>query len=410
MGDKVAERPVLIAHGAKRLPSVEIDSYNLELRDEDGFVGDKASRGAFHALLDKWREPLGKLGADPLGEKPAEQLEKKKLDKLLIDGDPEAGGIIHSAVEDFAQALTSVIKRFVKVASWRDTQAIVIGGGFRASRVGELAAARTELLLKADEIPIEIELIRNHPDEAGLIGAAHLMPSWLLEGFDGLLAVDIGGSNIRAGIVETKLKKAKDLSKACVSWTATMWGGSVLFRVPMLWALGFIFMFTIGGVTGIMVANASIDRVLHDTYYVVAHFHYVLSVAAVFAIFAGWYFWFPKMTGYEYSESIGRLHFWLTFVGTNVAFFPMHFLGLAGMPRRYADYPDAFAAWNRVSSIGAYVAALGLALFFIGVLEAFWRGRKSEANPWGAGATTLEWTLPSPVPFHTFDTLPRFGA
>ena len=216
MGDKVAERPVLIAHGAKRLPSVEIDSYNLELRDEDGFVGDKASRGAFHALLDRWREPLRKLGADPLGEKPAEQLEKKKLDKLLIDGDPEAGGIIHSAVEDFAQALTSVIKRFVKVASWRDTQAIVIGGGFRASRVGELAAARTELLLKADEIPIEIELIRNHPDEAGLIGAAHLMPSWLLEGFDGLLAVDIGGSNIRAGIVETKLKKAKDLSKACV--------------------------------------------------------------------------------------------------------------------------------------------------------------------------------------------------
>ena len=194
------------------------------------------------------------------------------------------------------------------------------------------------------------------------------------------------------------------------SWTATMWGGSVQFRVPMLWALGFIFMFTIGGVTGIMVANASIDRVLHDTYYVVAHFHYVLSVAAVFAIFAGWYFWFPKMTGYGYSESIGRLHFWLTFVGTNVAFFPMHFLGLAGMPRRYADYPDAFAAWNRVSSIGAYVAALGLALFFIGVLEAFWRRRKSEANPWGAGATTLEWTLPSPVPFHTFDTLPRFDA
>jgi cytochrome c oxidase subunit 1 len=194
------------------------------------------------------------------------------------------------------------------------------------------------------------------------------------------------------------------------SWTATMWGGSVQFRVPMLWALGFIFMFTIGGVTGIMVANASIDRVLHDTYYVVAHFHYVLSVAAVFAIFAGWYFWFPKMTGYQYSEQIGRMHFWLTFVGTNVAFFPMHFLGLAGMPRRYADYPDAFAAWNRVSSIGAYVAALGLALFFIGVLEAFWRGRKSEANPWGAGATTLEWTLPSPVPLHTFDTLPRFGA
>ncbi len=222
MGQSIAERPVLITHGAKRLPSVEVDSYNLELRDEDGYVGDKASRGAFHAMLEKWREPLRKLGVDPLGEKPAEQLDKKKLDKLLIDGDPEAGGIIHSAVEEFAQALTFVIKRFLKVASWRDTQAIVIGGGFRASRVGELAAGRTEVLLKADEHPIEIELIRNHPDEAGLIGAPHLMPSWMLEGFDGLLAVDIGGSNIRAGIVETRLKKAKDLSKASV-YASDLW-------------------------------------------------------------------------------------------------------------------------------------------------------------------------------------------
>jgi hypothetical protein len=175
MGQSIAERPVLITHGAKKLPSVEVDSYNLELRDEDGFVGDKASRGAFHAMLEKWREPLRKPGVDPLGEKPAEQLDKKKLDKLLIDGDPEAGGIIHSAVEEFAQALTFVIKRFLKVASWRDTQAIVIGGGFRASRVGELAAGRTEVLLKADEHPIEIELIRNHPDEAGLIGAPHAL-------------------------------------------------------------------------------------------------------------------------------------------------------------------------------------------------------------------------------------------
>jgi cytochrome c oxidase subunit 1 len=191
------------------------------------------------------------------------------------------------------------------------------------------------------------------------------------------------------------------------SWTATMWGGSVQFRVPMLWALGFIFMFTIGGVTGIMGANASIDRVLHDTYYVVAHFHYVLSVAAVFAIFAGWYYWFPKMTGYLYSEPIARAHFWLTFVGTNVAFFPMHFLGAAGMPRRYADYPDAYADWNRIASIGAYVAALGLAFFFYGVVEAFWRRRAAEGNPWGVGATSLEWTLPSPVPFHTFDRLPQ---
>ncbi len=194
------------------------------------------------------------------------------------------------------------------------------------------------------------------------------------------------------------------------SWTATMWGGSVRFRVPMLWALGFIFMFTIGGVTGIMVANASVDRLLHDTYYVVAHFHYVLSVAAVFGIFAGWYLWFPKMTGYHYSETIGRLHFWLTFIGANIAFLPMHFLGLAGMPRRYADYPDAFETWNKISSVGAYITALGLMFFFIGVLEAFWRRRAADGNPWGAGATTLEWGLPSPVPFHTYNTLPRITA
>ena len=216
------ERPVLNAHGAMRLPSVEIDSYNLEIRDEDGFVGDKARRGAFHEMLEKWREPLRKLGADPLGEKPSEQLEKKKLDKPLTEGDPEAGGIIHSAVEDFAQALTSVIKRFLKVASWRDTRAIAVGGGFRESRVGELAIGRTEVLLKADGRNIELEPIKNHPDEAGLIGAAHLMPSWMLEGFDGILAVDIGGTNIRAGIVATKLKKAKDLSKAEV-FASDLW-------------------------------------------------------------------------------------------------------------------------------------------------------------------------------------------
>lgn len=167
-------------------------------------------------MLDKWREPLVKLGVDPLGDRPAEEMQKKEFDKLLTEGDPEAGGIIHSAVEEFAQALTSVIKRFLKVASWRDTEAIVIGGGFRASRVGELAIGRTEVLLKSEGYKIELELIRHHPDEAGLIGAAHLMPSWMLEGFDGILAVDIGGTNIRAGLVETKLKKAKDLSKAAV--------------------------------------------------------------------------------------------------------------------------------------------------------------------------------------------------
>ena len=211
-----ADRPVLNVHGAKRLPSVIVDSYNLEIRDEDGFIGDKASRGAFHDMLENWREPLRKLGADPLGEKPAEQIEKKKLDKLLTDGEPEAGGVIHSAVEDFAQELAKVIKRFMKVSSWRGTEAIVIGGGFRASRVGELAVGRAQVLLKADECNLDLKPISHHPDEAGLIGVPHLLPSWMLEGFDGLLAVDIGGSNIRTGIVATKLKKAKDLSKAQV--------------------------------------------------------------------------------------------------------------------------------------------------------------------------------------------------
>ena len=153
-----------------------------------------------------------------------------------------------------------------------------------------------------------------------------------------------------------------------------------------------------------VLANAGLDRSLTDTYYVVAHFHYVLSVAAVFAIFGGWYYWFPKMTGYMYSEPLAKLHFWLMFIGANIAFFPMHFLGLAGMPRRYADYPDAFAGWNFISSIGAYMGFVGLLVFFVGLAYAFWRKRAAAANPWGVGATTLEWTLPSPPPFHTYQT------
>ena len=191
------------------------------------------------------------------------------------------------------------------------------------------------------------------------------------------------------------------------SWIATMWGGSISFRTPLLWALGFIFLFTIGGVTGVVLANAGLDRSLHDTYYVVAHFHYVLSVGAVFAIFGAWYYWCPKITGYMYSEALGKLHFWLMFIGANVAFFPMHFLGLAGMPRRIADYPDTFAGWNFVASIGAYAAFAGFLVFFVSVANTFWARRKAPANPWGVGATTLEWTLPSPPPFHTYHTLPQ---
>jgi cytochrome c oxidase subunit 1 len=190
------------------------------------------------------------------------------------------------------------------------------------------------------------------------------------------------------------------------SWIATMWGGSIEFRVPMVWAIGFIFLFTVGGVTGVVLANAGMDRALHDTYYVVAHFHYTMSLGATFGIFAGWYYWFPKMTGYRYSERLGHLHFWLAFIGSNLLFFPQHFLGLASMPRRIADYPDAFAGWNFISSLGAYVFALGLVVFVVTMVLAIRRKERVEDNPWGIGATTLEWTLSSPPPFHQFERLP----
>jgi cytochrome c oxidase subunit 1 len=191
------------------------------------------------------------------------------------------------------------------------------------------------------------------------------------------------------------------------SWIATMWGGSIDFKAPMLWAVGFIFLFTLGGVTGVVLANAGVDRVLQDTYYVVAHFHYVLSLGAVFAIFAGWYYWFPKMFGYMYSETIAKAHFWCTFIGVNLVFFPQHFLGLSGMPRRYVDYPDAFAGWNLVSSIGSYISGFAVLIFIYGVIDAFVRKEQAANSPWGAGATTLEWTLTSPPPFHQFEVLPR---
>jgi cytochrome c oxidase subunit 1 len=194
------------------------------------------------------------------------------------------------------------------------------------------------------------------------------------------------------------------------SWVATMWGGSIEFKTPMLWAIGFIFLFTVGGVTGVVLANAGIDYALHDSYYVVAHFHYVLSLGAVFAIFAGFYYWFEKMWGVKYNEILGAAHFWLMFVGVNVIFFPMHFLGMQGMPRRYVDYPDAFAFWNKVSSIGYLIAAFGVVIFLIMLAEAAVRRRKAEANPWGVGATTLEWTLSSPPPHHQFNELPVITA
>ncbi|KAF0676269.1 cytochrome c oxidase subunit I [Profundibacterium mesophilum] len=192
------------------------------------------------------------------------------------------------------------------------------------------------------------------------------------------------------------------------SWIATMWGGSVEMKTPMLWAFGFLILFTMGGVTGIVLSQAAVDRAYHDTYYVVAHFHYVMSLGAVFAIFAGIYFYFPKMSGKMYPEWAGKLHFWAMFIGANLTFFPQHFLGRQGMPRRYIDYPDAFALWNQVSSWGAFLSFASF-LFFIGMT--FWvlvKGKSVNlANPWNEHADTLEWTLPSPPPEHTFEILPK---
>ena len=192
------------------------------------------------------------------------------------------------------------------------------------------------------------------------------------------------------------------------SWIATMWGGSVELTTPMLWAFGFLFLFTLGGVTGIVLSQAAVDRYYHDTYYVVAHFHYVMSLGAVFAIFAGIYFYFPKMTGRMYPEWAGKVHFWAMFIGANLTFFPQHFLGRQGMPRRYIDYPEAFAYWNEWSSWGAFLSFASF-LFFFGVMAySLLKGAKvTQNNPWNEYADTLEWTLPCPPPEHTFEILPK---
>ena len=192
------------------------------------------------------------------------------------------------------------------------------------------------------------------------------------------------------------------------SWIATMWGGSIEFKTPMLWAFGFLFLFTLGGVTGIVLSQAGVDRAYHDTYYVVAHFHYVMSLGAIFGIFAAIYFWFGKMTGRQYPEWAGKLHFWTFFIGANLTFFPQHFLGRQGMPRRYIDYPEAFALWNYVSSIGAFIAFASFVFFLVFITYSIFRGaRITEANYWNEYADTLEWTLPSPPPEHTFEELPK---
>ncbi len=213
-----AERSTLPTHGAATLPSVTVDNYNLEIEDADGFVGDKARRDAFRGALEDWRKRhKAAAGDDPLGDTKTADISKKQLDELLVSGSVEAAGIILSAIEDYAQALYTVLRRFLKNKAWAETECIVFGGGFRASRIGELAIGRAGTLLKADDFNVDLELIEHHPDEAGLIGAAHLLPAWMLEGHDGILAVDVGGTNIRAGIVELRLGKTKDLSAARVA-------------------------------------------------------------------------------------------------------------------------------------------------------------------------------------------------
>ncbi len=192
------------------------------------------------------------------------------------------------------------------------------------------------------------------------------------------------------------------------SWIATMWGGSIEFKTPMLFAFGFLFLFTIGGVTGVVLSQAGVDRVYHDTYYVVAHFHYTMSMGAAFCIFAGIYYWMAKMSGRQYPEWAGKVHFWLFFIGVNMTFFPQHFLGRQGMPRRYIDYPEAFAYWNKISSMGAMISFASF-LFFIGIVfYTLLAGRReTRANYWNEYADTLEFTLPSPPPEHTFEILPK---
>src|SRR3979490_799603 len=209
-------------HGATRLPSVDVDSFNIELKDDDGFLGDRASKGAFRKILDTLRKPLKKNGDDPLGSKSAEEIGKATLDEALVGDDIHASALVHGAIEEFAQELAYVTGRFLKTKAWADTERIVVGGGFRESRVGELAIARTDIILKAENFKVDVLPIRFHPDEAGLIGCLHLAPSWIFEAQDSILAVDIGGTNIRCGVVETRWKKAPDLSKASV-WKSELW-------------------------------------------------------------------------------------------------------------------------------------------------------------------------------------------
>jgi hypothetical protein len=222
MSEQTVAVPALSAHGSARLPAVEVESYNVALKDDEGFVGDRASKGAFREFLEQWRKPLRKIGRDPFGDDASVALPKKQLDDVMIGGDHEAAGIVQGAIEDFAQELALVIQRFLKLKGWKEMERLVAGGGFSGSRVGQLAIGRTCVLLNAENIELEVTTVRRDPDQAGLIGAVHLVPAWMFAGHDAILAVDIGGTNIRAGVVELNLKRAADLSKAKV-WKFELW-------------------------------------------------------------------------------------------------------------------------------------------------------------------------------------------
>ena len=222
MAEDIVTTTGIARHGATRLPSVEVDSFNIELKDDEGFLGDRASKGAFRKILDSLRKPLKKNGDDPLGKKSTGEIAKSELDEALVGDDIVAAALVHGAIEEFAQELAHVTRRFLKTKAWADTERIVVGGGFRQSRVGELAIARTDIILKAEDFDVDLVPIRFHPDDAGLLGTLHLAPSWIFEGHDSILAVDIGGTNIRCGVVETRWKKTPDLSKATV-WKSELW-------------------------------------------------------------------------------------------------------------------------------------------------------------------------------------------
>jgi predicted NBD/HSP70 family sugar kinase len=209
-------------HAEKSLPSVTVDTYNEELRDEDGFVGDRASGRAFRAILDDWRERLAQNGEDPLGSRATQDISRSELDRRLASDDPVAAGLIHSAVEEFAQELATVVRRFLRLGKWEGTQRIVVGGGLSSSHIGRLAMGRAAVLLNAEGTSIELVPIEYHHDEAGLIGSLHFAPGWVFTGYDAILAADIGGTNLRVGVVKHHASRKSDLSKASV-WKLDHW-------------------------------------------------------------------------------------------------------------------------------------------------------------------------------------------